>query len=48
MTKADIVEITYGKAGLSKKDVAEVVDFLFETIKEELEENDIVKDIRLW
>ncbi len=43
MTKADIVEITYGKAGLSKKDVAEVVDFLFETIKEELEVNDIVK-----
>ena len=43
MTKADIVEITYDKAGLSKKDVAEVVDLLFETIKSALESEEKVK-----
>ncbi len=43
MTKADIVEITYDKAGLSKKDVAEVVDLLFETIKGALEQSEKVK-----
>lgn len=43
MTKADIVEVTYDKAGLSKKDVAEVVDLLFETIKGTLEQSEPVK-----
>lgn len=43
MTKADIVEITYDKAGLSKKDVAEVVDLIFETIKGALERDEKVK-----
>ncbi len=43
MTKADIVEITYDKAGLSKKDVAEVVDLIFETIKCALEGDEKVK-----
>ncbi len=43
MTKADIVETTYDKAGLSKKDVVEVVDLLFETIKCALESNEKVK-----
>jgi integration host factor subunit alpha len=43
MTKADIVEITYDKAGLSKKDVAEVVDLIFETIKGALEGDEKVK-----
>ena len=43
MTKADIVETTYDKAGLSKKDVVEVVDLLFETIKCALEANEKVK-----
>ncbi|MEE9542811.1 MAG: integration host factor subunit alpha [Thermodesulfobacteriota bacterium] len=43
MTKADIVETTYDKAGLSKKDVVEVVDLLFETIKCALEQNEKVK-----
>ncbi len=43
MTKADIVETTYDKAGLSKKDVVEVVDLLFETIKSALEQNEKVK-----
>jgi len=43
MTKADIVETTYDKAGLSKKDVVEVVDLLFETIKRALEQNEKVK-----
>jgi integration host factor subunit alpha len=43
MTKADIVETTYDKAGLSKKDVVEVVDLLFETIKCTLEQNEKVK-----
>jgi integration host factor subunit alpha len=43
MTKADIVETTYDKAGLSKKDVVEVVDLLFETIKCALEQDEKVK-----
>ncbi len=43
MTKADLVEVTYEKVGSSKKDVAEVVDNIFEAIKEALEEGDRVK-----
>lgn len=43
MTKADLVEITFEKAGSSKKDVAEVVDNVFETIRAALEEGDKVK-----
>ncbi|TAN60614.1 integration host factor subunit alpha [bacterium] len=43
MTKADIVEILYEKVGFSKKDVAEVVEAIFECIKQNLEAGDKVK-----
>lgn len=43
MTKADIVEILYEKVGFSKKDVAEVVEAIFECIKKNLEAGDKVK-----
>ncbi|MCK4739526.1 MAG: integration host factor subunit alpha [Deltaproteobacteria bacterium] len=43
MTKADLVEATYEKVGSSKKDVAEVVDSVFETIRTSLENGDKVK-----
>ena len=37
MTKADLVELTFEKVGYSKKDVAQVIDQVFETIKGTLE-----------
>ena len=43
MTKADIVESIFEKVGFSKKDVTEVVEFVFETIKDSLEKGDNVK-----
>ncbi len=43
MTKADIVEIAFEKVGYSKKDVAEVVDQIFESIKDALERSEKVK-----
>ena len=43
MTKADLVEATYEKVGSSKKDVAEVVDNVFETIRSVLEDGERVK-----
>ncbi len=43
MTKADIVERIFEKFGFSKKDIAEVVDLTFETIKESLENSENVK-----
>ncbi|MFV1951794.1 MAG: integration host factor subunit alpha [Nitrospinota bacterium] len=43
MTKADIVERIFDKFGSSKKDIAEVVDLVFETIKGTLEVGDEVK-----
>jgi integration host factor subunit alpha len=43
MTKADLVEVTYEKVGSSKKDVAEVVDNIFEVIKGALEGGEQVK-----
>jgi integration host factor subunit alpha len=43
MTKADLVEATYEKVGSSKKDVAEVVDNVFDSIKSALEGGDKVK-----
>jgi integration host factor subunit alpha len=43
MTKAEIVEILYEKVGFSKKDVAEVVEAIFECIKQNLEAGDKVK-----
>ena len=43
MTKADLVERTFEKVGYSKKDVAEVVDAILETIKSTLEQGEQVK-----
>lgn len=43
MTKADIVELVYEKVGFSKKDVAAVVEEIFETIKNTLESGEKVK-----
>lgn len=43
MTKADIVERLYEKVGFSKKDVAEVVEEIFECIKKNLEAGEKVK-----
>ena len=43
MTKADIVENIFEKVGFSKKDVAEVVELVFETIKNSLEKENNVK-----
>ena len=43
MTKADIVEAVYQRIGFSKKDSAELVDLVFETLKETLEKGEKVK-----
>jgi integration host factor subunit alpha len=43
MTKADIIENIFEKVGFSKKDVAEVVELVFETIKESLEKEQNIK-----
>jgi integration host factor subunit alpha len=36
MTKADIVEIIYEKIGFSRKESAEIVDLVFDLLKETL------------
>lgn len=43
MTKADIVEIVYEKVGFSKKDVAAVIEDIFECVKGTLERGEKVK-----
>ncbi len=43
MTKADIVEIVYEKIGFSKKDVAAVIEDIFECVKGTLERGEKVK-----
>lgn len=43
MTKADIVEIVYEKVGFSKKDVASVIEEIFECVKEKLGSGEKVK-----
>ncbi|MBI5561976.1 MAG: integration host factor subunit alpha [Deltaproteobacteria bacterium] len=43
MTKADIVDIVFEKVGYSKKDVAAVIEEVFESIKAELEKGEKVK-----
>lgn len=43
MTKADIVESIFEKVGFSKKDATDVVELLFEAIKDSLEKGDNVK-----
>jgi integration host factor subunit alpha len=43
MTKADIVERIYDKVGFSKKEATDIVESIFEIIKEHLEKNEKVK-----
>jgi integration host factor subunit alpha len=49
ITKADIVERVYSAApGMSKKESADVVEAVFETIKETLERGEKNKNQRFW
>lgn len=43
MTKADIVEKIYDKVGLSKKESAELVEQVFDLIKQTLEDGEKIK-----
>lgn len=43
MTKAELVEEVYEAVGFSKKDSAQLVDLVFETIKETLEDGEKLK-----
>ena len=43
MTKADVVESVCGKLGFSKKESAEIVELVFDTIKETLEKGEKIK-----
>jgi integration host factor subunit alpha len=43
MTKADIIESVYKKVGFSKKESAEIVEMVFDTVKETLERGEKIK-----
>jgi integration host factor subunit alpha len=43
MTKADIIESVYERVGFSKKESAEIVELVFDQLKETLERGDKVK-----
>src|ERR1044071_6386671 len=43
MTKADIIESVYERVGFSKKESAEIVELVFDTLKETLERGDKIK-----
>ncbi|MGQ9646800.1 MAG: integration host factor subunit alpha [Thermodesulfobacteriota bacterium] len=43
MTKVDIVEAIYEKVGFSKKEVAKIVETIFDIIKESLAKEDKIK-----
>lgn len=43
MTKADIIEALYEKVGYSKKDAADLVELIFNTIKETLAKGEKLK-----
>jgi len=43
MTKADIIEGIYEKVGFSKKESSEIVELIFETMKETLERGEKIK-----
>lgn len=43
VTKADIVEKVYQKIGFSKKEASELVEMVFDTLKDTLKEGDKVK-----
>ncbi len=43
MTKADIIEAVYEQIGFSKKEAAEVVELVFDTMKDTLSEGEKIK-----
>ncbi len=43
MTKADLVEGIHAKVGLSKKESADIVEMVFDTMKETLEKCEKIK-----
>ena len=43
MTKADIIELLYDQIGLSKRESADIVETLFDIIKENLENGEDIK-----
>jgi integration host factor subunit alpha len=43
MTKVDIVEEIYEKVGFSKKEVAKIVEYIFDIIKDTLVKEDKIK-----
>lgn len=43
MTKVDIVETIYEKVGFSKKEVAKIVESIFDLIKESLQKEEKIK-----
>lgn len=43
MTKAEIVEAVYQRIGLSKKESADIVETVFEVVREQLESSEAVK-----
>jgi integration host factor subunit alpha len=43
MTKVDIVESIYEKVGFSKKEVAKIVESIFDIIKDSLQKEDKIK-----
>lgn len=43
MTKIDLVEAIYEKVGFSKKEVANIVESIFDIIKEHLQKEDKIK-----
>src|SRR2546430_17306464 len=43
MSKADMIEGVYEKVGFSKKESAEIVELVFDTVKETLERGDKIK-----
>jgi len=45
MTKADLVETIYEKIGFSRKESAEIVDLVFDLMKETLESGQKIKTV---
>ena len=43
MTKADLIESVYEKVGFSRKESAEIVEMVFELVKETLEKSEKLK-----
>lgn len=43
MTKAEIIEMIYSKIGFSKKESAEIVEMVFDTIKDTLQKGERIK-----